>query len=92
MLSLYLLAVDLHDIQQDFGRLVHPLDGGALAHAVEVEAAGAQIRAGEALPAQDGTIGAAADGDFLRGQTGLFDGLAGVLDQMEVRLDRKSVV
>ena len=44
-------------------------------------------RFGEALPAQDGTVGAAADGDFLRGQTGLFDGLAGVFDQVEVRLD-----
>ena len=53
-------AVDLHDIQQDFGCLVHALYGGALAHAVEVEAAGAQVGAGQALPAQGGTISAAA--------------------------------
>ena len=53
-------AVDLHDIQQDFGCLVHALYGGAFAHAMEVEAAGAQVGAGQALPAQGGTIGAAA--------------------------------
>ncbi|EEU96655.1 potassium uptake protein, TrkH family [Faecalibacterium duncaniae] len=60
-------AVDLHDIQQDFGCLVHALYGGALAHAMEVEAAGAQVGAGQALPAQGGTIGAAAHRYFLGG-------------------------
>ena len=84
---MYLLAVDLHDIQQDFGRLVHPLDGGAFADAVEVEAAGAEVGAGQTFPAQNSAVGAAAHGDFLRGQAGLLNGLAGVLDEVEVGLD-----
>ena len=54
---------------------------------MEVEAAGAQVGAGQTLPAQGGTIGAAAHRHFLGGQTGLFDGFAGVLHQMEVGLD-----
>ena len=62
-----LLRVKLYDVQQDLGGLVHPLDGGALADAVEVEAAGAEVGAGQALPAQNSAVGAAPDGNLLRG-------------------------
>lgn len=46
-----LFRIKLNDIQQDLGGLVHPLDGGAFADAVEVEAAGAEVGAGQTLPA-----------------------------------------
>ena len=82
-----LFRVKLNDIQQDLGGLVHPLDGGAFADAVEVETAGAEVGAGQTLPAQDSAVGAAADGDLFRGQTGLLDGLAGRLHEVEVGLD-----
>ena len=36
---------------------VHALSGDALAYAVEIEAAGAQIGAGQAFPAQHSTVG-----------------------------------
>ena len=62
-----LFRIKLNDIQQDLGGLVHPLDGGAFADAVEVEAAGAEVGAGQTLPAQDSAVGAAADGDLLSG-------------------------
>ena len=54
---------------------------------MEVEAAGAQIRAGQALPAQHGAIGAAAHRDLFRFQPGHAGGLARGLYQMEMRLD-----
>ena len=38
-LKINLLCVQGDDIQHDLGAAVHPLHGGALAHAVEVEAA-----------------------------------------------------
>ena len=57
-----LFRIKFNDIQQDLGGLVHPLDGGAFADAVEVETAGAEVGAGQTLPAQDSAVGAAADG------------------------------
>ena len=42
----------LEKIQQNFDALIHLLGGDALAGAVEVEAAGAEIRAGQAHIAQ----------------------------------------
>ena len=54
---------------------------------MEVEAAGAEVGAGQALPAQNSAVGAAPDGDLLRGQAGLCDGLAGGLHKVEVGLD-----
>ena len=47
-----LLCVQTDDVQHNLGAAVHPLHSGALAHAVEVEAAGAQVGAGQAHPAQ----------------------------------------
>ena len=41
-----LFCVQRDDVQHDLSAAVHPFHGGALAHAVEVEAAGAQIGAG----------------------------------------------
>ena len=38
-----LFRIKFNDIQQDLGGLVHPLDGGAFADAVEVETAGAEV-------------------------------------------------
>ena len=46
-----LLCVQGDNIQHDLGAAVHPLHGGAFAHAMEVEAAGAQIGAGQTVPA-----------------------------------------
>ena len=53
-----LLGVKFHHIQQDLGGLVHALGGDALAGAVEVEAAGAQIGTGQTLPGEHGAVGA----------------------------------
>ena len=54
---------------------------------MEVEAAGAEVRAGQPHIAQRCAIGAAADGAFDRCKACCADRLAGVFDQMEVRLD-----
>ena len=54
---------------------------------MEIVAAGAQIRAGQPHIAQRCAIGAAADGAFDRCKACCADRLAGVFDQMEVRLD-----
>src|SRR5699024_1364592 len=80
-------GVEADDVQDHLGGLVHPLGGDALQHAVEVEAAGAQVGAGQALPAEDGAVGAAPDGHFLRLQPGGPDGGAGGLHQVEVGAD-----
>ena len=52
-----------------------------------VEAAGAEVGAGQALPAEGRTVGAAAHGVFHWLQARLADGGAGVLHQMEMGLD-----
>ena len=44
------LFIQLDQIQQNLDALIHLLGGDALAGAVEVEAAGAEVRAGQALP------------------------------------------
>ena len=54
---------------------------------MEVEAAGAQIGAGQTHPAQGGAIGAAAHGHLHRLQTGHAYSLTGGLDEVEVGLD-----
>ena len=54
---------------------------------MEVEAAGAQIGAGQTHPAQGSAIGAAAYGHLHRLQTGHAHSLAGGLDEVEVGLD-----
>ena len=59
--------------------IARALGGDALAYAVEIEAAGAQIGAGQAFPAQHSTVGAAAHRNFLRFQPGHAGGLAGGL-------------
>ena len=54
---------------------------------MEVEAASAQIGAGQTHPAQGSAIGAAAHGHLHRLQTGHAHSLAGGLDEVEVGLD-----
>ena len=81
------VGIEADDVEQNLGGLVHPLGGGALEDPVEIEAAGAQVGAGQALPAQDSAVGAAADRDFLGVQTGHPNGGAGGLHQMEMGLD-----
>ena len=54
---------------------------------MEVETAGAEVRAGQPHIAQRCAVGAAADGAFDRCKACCADRLAGVFDQMEVRLD-----
>ena len=54
---------------------------------MEVEAAGAQIGAGQTIPAEGSAIGAAAHGHLHRLQTGHAHSLTGGLDEMEVGLD-----
>ena len=54
---------------------------------MEVEAAGAKVRAGQPLPAQHRAIGTAAHRHFLRLHTGHLDGFAGGLDEVEVGFD-----
>ena len=78
------LFIQFDQIQQNFDALIHLLGGDALAGAVEVEAAGAEVRAGQAHIAQGRAVGAAADRGLDGFKARRADGLAGVLEQMEV--------
>ena len=71
-------------VQQNFHALVHLFGCDALTRAVEVEAAGTQVRAGQAHIAQGRAVGAAAYRRLDRLQPGSTDGLAGILHQVEM--------
>ena len=65
----------------------HVVCGDVLKAAVEVFAAGAQVRAGEALKGQACAVRAAADGDDLRRDADGFHRIFRVLDQEHTRDD-----
>lgn len=67
-------------VPENFDHLFQRTDGDKFVDGVEIETAGGEVGAGEALVGETGAIGAAADGDDLGSDAGLLHGGFGVMD------------
>ena len=67
---LCVLSIYFYYVQYNFDCLVHFLYGAALVVAMVIDAAGAEVRAGETVVGQAGTVGATADGHVYGGKAG----------------------
>ena len=80
-----LLREQLHDVQDDLRRGLHALQRDELHLAVEVQSAGEDVRAGEALEGEVRAVGAAADRLDLHRYPGHFHRLHGLFHHEIVR-------
>ena len=68
------ILINIGQVQQNLGCLIHSLYRDAFARAMVVKAAGAKVRAGQAHVRQGRAVRAAANGRFQRLQANLADG------------------
>ena len=76
----YFVLLQGDKVPENFDHLFQRTDGDKFVDGVEIETAGGEVGAGEALVGETGAIGAAADGDDLGSDTGLLHGGFGVMD------------